>query len=285
MNKSKTFFLAQTNFNFKWPTNDINCFFTKQYSCFISEAQNNPDFIINIELCDQKKIFPNFKNSNWAITKIDADSFSFLVKSKQDINISAELNFSFKNNNWNLIIYNTDYKLKPLRINPFTHPLGTLIFQYALISKNSFYIHGSGVNYNKQGLIFTGKSGFGKTTISDIFLNEGMSVVNDDRLIIKKTTDSYMMFNSPLKNVTEPKQSRINHIFSIYHSKKNIVEKISGIEAFRKVVPNIIQHNVDKAFVSILSDTYSDFIKRFPVYSLGFVPDKNIIPFISDIIN
>lgn len=285
MDNSKTFFLAQTSFNFEWLINDFNCIFAKHYSCFIKDSVNSSDFKITIEIKQEKKLFPANKNANWSINKIDTDFFSFIVKSRNNAYVYNELIFSFTNNNWKLIYYDIECKQKPIRFNPFTHPLGTLIFQYALINKNSFYIHGSGVNYNGQGLIFTGKSGFGKTTMSDIFHNGGMSVINDDRLIIRKIADSYMMFNSPLKNVTEPKQSRINHIFSIYHSKKNIVEKISGIEAFRKVVPNIIQHNVDKAFVSILSDTYSDFIKRFPVYSLGFVPDKNIIPFISDIIN
>lgn len=285
MDNSKTFFLAQTSFNFEWLINDFNCIFAKHYSCFIIDSVKNPDFKITIETKQKKKLFPANKNANWSINNIDTDFFSFIIKSRTNDYISSELIFSFNNNNWSLIYYNTECKQKPVRFNPFIHPLGTLIFQYALINKNSFYIHGSGINFNGKGLIFTGKSGFGKTTISDIFHHGGMPVINDDRLIIRKTTDSYMMFNSPLKNVTEPRQSNINYIFSIYHSNKNIVEKISGMEAFRKVVPNIIQHNVDKSFISKLSDNYSDFIKRFPVYSLGFVPDKKIIPFISDIIN
>lgn len=287
MHKSKKVLnVAGVFLEIEWNKKEFSSFFTNQYnSFFVNENIVNPDYTVFVELANGKKFFSGNKKSNWTIVKIDKDYYSFIVKSSKTTNILCELIFSLNTNKWKLVFYNNENVSIPFRLNPFFHPIGTVIIQYALILKNAFFIHGSGINYNDTGIIFTGKSGFGKTTISEIFKQNGTTVIHDDRLIVRKVDNSYQMFNSPMINVSASKQSSINTVFSIYHSEKNCAEKLLGIEAFRNIVPNIIQHNVDKAFISILSDTYSDFIKSNSIYSLGFIPDNKIIKFVNDIIN
>lgn len=285
LKSKKVFNVADVFLQVEWDDSVFNILFTRQYQHFICDDKLIPDFSISIELASEKRKFISNEKNNWTFIKIDKDYYSFIVKSSKSQNIISEFIFSLNINKWKLVFYNNENIPLPFSLNPFFHPIGTVIIQYALILKNAFFIHGSAINYNGKGLLFTGKSGNGKTTIAEIFNNVGTQVIHDDRLIIRKIQDTFYMFNSPMINVKETRKSEINAVFSIYHNSKNSVNKLSGIETYRNIVPNIIQHNVDKEFVSIISDTYSDFIKRYPVYSLGFVPDKNIIPFISDIIS
>ncbi|OFX17741.1 MAG: hypothetical protein A2033_04295 [Bacteroidetes bacterium GWA2_31_9] len=282
MNLFKSFSIADLQIVFSWISTQINIKFTDQLKIFSNSNSSKDFYEIQIQILNKKVLFKN--KHDWVINKISSECYSFKLKSINSDYLRVELIFSLNNKTWNLFYYNFEEN-SLVDFNPFIHPLGTIILQNILIQNNGFFIHGSAINFNGNGLIFTGKSGNGKTTISEIFNNAGTQVIHDDRLIIRKIQDTFYMFNSPMINVEETRQSEINAVFSIYHNSKNSVNKLSGIETYRNIVPNIIQHNVDKEFVSIISDTYSDFIKRYPVYSLGFVPDKNIIPFISDIIS
>ncbi|OFX61807.1 MAG: hypothetical protein A2046_03180 [Bacteroidetes bacterium GWA2_30_7] len=281
MTISKTFNIADINIEISWNPTIFNLYFSNQFLKFSSILSNNECYKIKIISINKKIPFERNNKNNWKISKLSNNLFSYQLKSFKSEFLRIELLFSLKNKIWELFYYNYD-NIEPIKFNPFIHPLGSLIIQNIILQNNGFFIHGSAVNYKSKGLIFTGKSGTGKTTISNIYKKSGYFVIHNDRLIIRKIDNSYMMFNSPMLNVTNSTTYHINKIFSIYHSSKNEIKSLNKIETYKQIIPNIIQHNIDNNLIVLLSDTYTDFLKCFDFYTLGFVPDNHIIDFIDE---
>lgn len=256
----------------------INFFIPKPYLVFLTDCLKY-DFCINYNVSSEKIIYNNSEKHDWTFNK-DDNVYYINIKSKQTKYIAIRLEMPLNSNEWNCIMYNLTSNSEFI-INPFIHPLGSLIQKKMLLKNSSFFIHGSGLCFKKKGLIFTGKSGVGKTTISKIFENISYHV-HDDRLIISKANNEYFMFNSPMINVFEKRSCKVDKIFSIKQSNKNELVRISGIKAINEIIPNIAQHNIDNITIDLLYNSAIDFIKNTECYILYFNKNENLIGFIDN---
>jgi hypothetical protein len=211
----------------------------------------------------------------WSIFKhdkvlfIQAD-FPFLCKSR-----SAILKFSTETKEWDLFVTSS------LRsIDPMEYPLDGLILYYLTVISGDTMIHGSGVNYKGNGYLFSGISGKGKTTMAKLWDNHGAEIIHDDRLIIRKTTTGYSMYNTPVYRNDEPRKSDISTIFLIGHGAENEIIPVRGASAISMVMANCIQHNWDPGIIKGLIETISQICATIPVYRLLFKPDSSIIEYL-----
>ncbi|MBI4974101.1 hypothetical protein HZC27_05845 [Candidatus Roizmanbacteria bacterium] len=109
------------------------------------------------------------------------------------------------------------------------------IISFCCLSKNILCLHASSCISNSGGYVFTGPSGFGKTTIVKKFEEE--DVYSNDTAIIKKKGAAFLLFSSPFDKKHlggfEKKPISIRGVFLLQKSKKNIVKNVSvskGIE-------------------------------------------------------
>ena len=77
--------------------------------------------------------------------------------------------------------------------------------------------------YAGHGYIFSGVSGKGKSTMAKLWDKSGAKVIHDDRLILRNTGNGYKMFNTPVYNNDEPRESLLDKIFIIEHGSKNML--------------------------------------------------------------
>lgn len=190
---------------------------------------------------------------------------------------------AFKNENadkWTVYIDNNEFIKKNMEIDPFMYPLGSLILYYIISFNDGLMIHAAGVNDNMLGYVFSGHSGFGKSTISKIWKQENAIIINDDRLIIRKKFDKFMVYNTPMNYYDDSKTVILNKIFLIKHSKNNYLKRITGSQAIAKLMSNCIQHNYDKKLIASLLDLCSEICLSIPIFEFGFIPDNRIIHFI-----
>lgn len=76
--------------------------------------------------------------------------------------------------------------------------LGHLIIISILHRYDGVLIHSSGVILNGEGVIFAGISGAGKTTISKLWRErDGVAILSDDRIIIRKERSGYFAYGTP----------------------------------------------------------------------------------------
>lgn len=208
----------------------------------------------------------------WSVHKLRNDLFIRTTFPLSSAGRSALLRFSLSGSIWDLTISGAGEETDPLE-----YPLDGLILYYLTAIRGDIMIHASGVNNSGRGYIFSGISGKGKSTLAKLWDNAGARVINDDRLIIRKTGTGWRMYNTPVYNGDTSRDSGINSIFLISHGTSNKITPLKGASAVSMVLSNCIQHSWDKELVARLIGSLSFLCMSLPVFTLEFRPDRSVI--------
>lgn len=187
-------------------------------------------------------------------------------------------------NTWDIYVSEVRTILGKVCLDALPYPAGPLLMYYFFTMNHALLLHASGI-YDpvcRQGFIFSGVSGTGKTTISGIFANAGAEMINDDRLVLKSQGGITTMYNNPLYMKDLPRNSRVNAIFLLKQAKENYMVPVKGAMALSRLMAFCIQHHHDKGLIENMTGALLQVIKQVPVYELGFLPDENIVRFVRD---
>jgi len=166
------------------------------------------------------------------------------------------------------------------QLHPMKYPMGPIMLYYLVVNNNAIMIHASGVFDGNKGRIFTGFSGTGKSTMAEQWKSCRSSIVNDDRMIIRKGADGFYMHNTPMYYFDLPKSAPVNAIHLIRHFPENITQRITGAKAVSKVMAFCIQNNFDKQFIQNYIGFISELCESVGIYETGFVPDHSIVRYL-----
>jgi len=164
----------------------------------------------------------------------------------------------------------------PITVNPLPYPLDGLLFYFLFSRTGDIMIHGSGVSCQGRGWLFTGRSCSGKTTLARIFDRAGDSVIHDDRLVLCRSEDGWMMHNTPVYRNDEPRSAPLDHLWIIRHGSANVSEPVTGAEAVAMILANSIQQNWDRVAAARLAAAADDLVSSVRVSRLSFLPDGTI---------
>jgi hypothetical protein len=211
----------------------------------------------------------------WSIYKNTGNIFIKTTLPYSTDNKEAIVRLSLSTNRWDLFI-----KGGSINIDPFEYPLDGLILYYWTAKSGDIMIHASGVNHSGNGLLFSGISGKGKSTMAGLWKEAGADVIHDDRLIIRCISDTYKMFNTPIYNYDKPKSSALRYIYLIEHGPVNKLVRLREAEAVSHVMANCIQQNWNPDIIKGLINNLSDLCSHIPVFRLSFIPDRSITEFL-----
>ncbi|MCE5346882.1 MAG: hypothetical protein LLG13_11440 [Bacteroidales bacterium] len=212
------------------------------------------------------------KTNFWSIWKSHSNLFILTIFPLSASDKNAVLKFSLTSGEWDLWISSSEKTT-----DPFEYPLDGLILYYLTVIYGDIMIHASGVNNAGRGYLFSGISGKGKSTLAKLWGNAGAKVIHDDRLIIRKTVTGYTMYNTPVYNNDEPRESPLNKIFIIEHGSENKLIPVHGGTAVSLILANCIQHNWDSEIIARLLGSLSIMCDTVPTMKLFFRPDRNVI--------
>ncbi len=170
--------------------------------------------------------------------------------------------------------------------------LQVLLINYFAQRKSGIFTHAIGVkDLNGRGLLFTGKSGCGKSTTARLWHKHTKAMVlNDDRIIVRKLNGKFFIYGSPWHGeFSDYLTSRIESAplekqLFIYHASKNKVRRISKKEAFNLLYPAVFPTFWDKECLENIVSFSQDLIESVPCYRFGFLNDKKIIQFVRKIV-
>jgi len=165
-------------------------------------------------------------------------------------------------------------------IFPLLYPLGPLVLYYLTVKFEAIMIHASGILDGKKGRLFTGFSGTGKSTMANLWLKSGSSVINDDRLIIRAAKTGFVIHNTPMFYADSPKVAPLHTINLIKHAQKNEVTRLNGANAVSGLMAYCIQHSYDQGYIEHHLDFLAGLCSQLPVYEVGFTPHLEIVGFI-----
>ncbi|MDE6660440.1 MAG: hypothetical protein K2J93_01285, partial [Anaeroplasmataceae bacterium] len=150
-----------------------------------------------------------------------------------------------------------------------------LLSQYALLyilnrKKDSLFIHASSIVYQNKGILFSAKSGTGKSTHARLWRTYTDAVtLNDDKNIMVLENNQLMLYSNPWSGKHQIHQNIVaplSCIVFLYQSKTNVVKKLEPHEAMRLLLGQIEAPKKDsiEAWNVIV-----DKILELPIYYYG----------------
>ncbi len=166
--------------------------------------------------------------------------------------------------------------------------LQILLINYLAFRKEGLILHACAVkDESGRGIVFAGRSGNGKSTMARLWhYNTKAMVLNDDRVIVRKTANGFKAYGSPWHGEfgdyldSHPDSAPLKSLFLIEHSKKNIAQALDRLNAFKLLYPALIPIFCDGAQIDNVLTVCEQLIGSVPCRRLGFVKNKNVINYI-----
>lgn len=225
------------------------------------------DTIINIDLINEKEFVSLEKY------KVNNEEPKYIIKSKVDMIKLPGASIFLSTKYYDIVYY--DGKKIQLQKDIDSNYIGAIIYdeynielimfgndfeieyllsQYAFVyilgrEKNTMFIHGSSVVYKEKAILFTAKSGTGKSTHRRLWEKLGNAVaLNDDKNVIVNKDDTLYLYPNPWSgkhhidnNIIAP----LGAIIILYQSKDNVVKRITPSEAIKYLLGQFIQPDVE----------------------------------------
>ena len=170
-------------------------------------------------------------------------------------------------------------------IDPFFGPTIELLMVNYLARVGSIIVHACGVDYRGKGILFVGESGAGKSTLTKIWNKEnGVEILSDDRIIIRKKNDQYWMYGTPWHGdarFASPAKVKLEKVFFIKHGQANSIKAAGGTLPVLRFLKASFPPFWDKKCMQFAMAFFNDLATAVPCRELSFVPDSKIVEFVN----
>ena len=156
-----------------------------------------------------------------------------------------------------------------------------LMFAFATAKKNTLLMHSSVTVNNGKGYLFLGKSGTGKSTHSQLWINniDGCELLNDDNPVLRVADNGVVrVYGSPwsgktpcYRNLSYP----VGAIVDLHQAKANRIHRLSMLEAYAAMYVSFSGYRFIKEMADGLHATNEKVISTVPCYRLDCLPDAD----------
>jgi hypothetical protein len=173
-------------------------------------------------------------------------------------------------------------------VHPTAYPLDEVLVVNLLARGRGVELHSCGVNYKGHGIIFTGTSGAGKSTIGSLWQDDKDTVVlSDERIIVRKIDDRFWIYGTPWQSdarIASPEEITLKKIFFLNHSPENYVLPLKAGDIASRLFVRCFPTFWDETCLNYALDFIGQIAERIPCYELGFVPDASVLDFLKKMI-
>lgn len=152
---------------------------------------------------------------------------------------------------------------------------------YVFQKYNVIFLHASMVDYNGNGIVFTAKSGTGKSTQAGLWREYKNAVItNNDRVLLRKTDDKWYAYGYPIDGsdpVRTVRRTKVSAVVSLGQEKENRIEKLNVIKSIACISS---QTSMAQGYVIARENAINNAMKLcedIPVYYLGCTPDDRAV--------
>ncbi|MGN6713105.1 hypothetical protein [Anaerocolumna jejuensis] len=166
-------------------------------------------------------------------------------------------------------------------LNSFLYSLGEITFRNRILSYDGLVIHGSAIQWEKKGIIFSGPSGMGKSTQSKLWRKyKRAEMINDDRPAIRVIDGVPYVYGTlwnGARGKCTNKSAPLAAIVLLEQEKQNKLERLGKAEAVNKLMPRSFlpfnsPENMDKALKNL-----ENILTVTPVFYLKCRPDREAV--------
>jgi hypothetical protein len=171
----------------------------------------------------------------------------------------------------------------PEDIDPLGYPLNQVLWIILLSQGRGLLFHACGIDDGERGYLFLGNSGDGKSTTAKLWFDQGITVLNDDRIIVRENKGKLWMYGTPWHGDFKEHSShglRIRKLFFLRQGRKNSSRVKSGAEAVSMLLARSFPPFWDKEGMAFTVEFCQRLVSEIPCYELTFVPDAGMIDFV-----
>ena len=173
------------------------------------------------------------------------------------------------------------------QFTPLYYPLDELLVVNFLSRGKGMLVHACAVEYQGQGWLFLGTSGAGKTTLTGLWEGEpGVTLLSDDRIIIRETEDGYRIYGTPWHGnaeIASPLSAPLSRIFFLVHDHENRMAPVQGADVASRLLVRSFPTFWDSDGMRYTLGLCERLSTCVPCYELGFVPDKRVISMLKNL--
>jgi hypothetical protein len=224
-------------------------------------------------------------HESWSMATDGIDYFIFLRdRGLENAIITARISRDFKTGtiycNAALIDSSSGSILNPLR-----YPLDQILVMHILAKNSGAIVHSTGLVIGNSGYIFPGRAGAGKSTIASLFqARNDVTVLSDDRMIIRQEDSEYRIFGTPWPSdgrMAINRGASLKCIIFLAHADINRIERLSSVQAAEMLITVVSIPWYDREAAGQLIVFCDRLVTEIPVYMLYFKPDKEAADFIT----
>jgi len=166
---------------------------------------------------------------------------------------------------------------------PLVYPLDQLLLMYFLARRQGILAHAAGMVRSGKAFLFTGASGAGKSTFSELLVKARTGkVLSDERMIICEIGGVMQAFGTPwagtagiARNVSAP----LAGIFFLKHGTSSQIKKLAAAAAADRLLPMISVPWYDPDTAAPIIAFAKRVFAAVPAYEFRFSPDRSAIDF------
>ena len=150
---------------------------------------------------------------------------------------------------------------------------------YSYISlQTTLLMHASAIRYQGKAVVFTASSGVGKTTQAELWAKyKGASILNGDKVFLKKEEDGIHTWGSPWKGSSlyvENASVPLKAIVVLEQAAENNIQKLEGFDVLEYVIPHVFFPSWDERCEQAVLTFLDQVLGETEVYLLKCRPDE-----------
>ena len=171
------------------------------------------------------------------------------------------------------------------RVFPLQYPVDELtISGFLNINRMGVLLHSACIKLWGRGILFSGTSGSGKSTISDIWQKDTQAeVLTDERVIIRYWENQLYAFGTPWHGTGEVHKNAgapVERIYFLKHGGCNRARRLSRVDATNRLLVRCFPTFWHREGMQFALDFCSLVASEVQCYELEFTPDPSVIGFV-----
>jgi hypothetical protein len=154
-----------------------------------------------------------------------------------------------------------------------------IVHTLILARQGGFLVHAASAIRGGKAFLFSGVSGAGKTTISNLAPPEA-TLLTDEISYVRREGNRYMACGTPfageLARVGENQSAPLSAVFFLEKGLQNSVEPVGAAEAVQRLLRNVLFFADDPELVKLVFQSACEFASLVPILRLVFVPDRRV---------